>query len=202
MPEWAAEFFAPLVGAPEWVFHVVLGLAAAVENIVPPVPADVVVLLGSLLAGRAGASIWILFVAVWIGNISGALLVYLAGRRYGVEFFHGRFGRWLLRPAQMAALERIYRRYGFGVIFFSRFMPMFRAVVPVFAGVTGLGPVRTAVPLATASAIWYGAIVYAGSAAGRNVDALVAGFAAAARWLWIPAALAAVAVLAWWRRSR
>jgi membrane protein DedA with SNARE-associated domain len=93
-------------------------------------------------------------------------------------------------------------RFGFAVIFFSRFLPMFRSLVPVFAGVSRLGFARTGVPVALAFGLWYGAILYAGAAAGQNWPEIVALLERGRRWLYLPVALAAAALLLWWWRSR
>lgn len=202
MPSWLAGVVDWLVSAPDYTFLIVLGIAAGVENIFPPVPADVVVLIGSVLATHAGTHLGLLFLAVWGGNVGGALLVYQLGRRYGAAFFQGRIGRTLLRPRQIATVELLYRRYGFPVIFLSRFLPMFRAIVPVFAGISGVGFLRTAVPLAAASALWYGAIVYVGATAGKNWEMLVDRLDSVSGWLWLVAAVAGVPVIWWWKRTR
>lgn len=202
MPEWLLGLVDWLVAAPDLVFLVTLGLAAALENVFPPAPADVVVLVGSVLAVQAGTHLGLLFLAVWGGNVAGAMLVYHLGSRFGLGFFQGRLGRLLLRPGQIATLGVFYRRYGFPVVFLSRFLPMFRAVVPVFAGISRVGFVRTAVPLASASAIWYGALVYIGATAGRNWDVLVAELESVSGWLWLAAVAAALPVIWWWRRTR
>ena len=202
MTAWLDWLMDGLGSAPAPVIYLVLGVAAGLENIVPPIPADVVVLFGGVLAGRGAASPGVVFLAVWLGNVLGALLVYGIGRRFGMRFFEGRWGQLLLRPRQLRRLNRVYRRYGFGVIFISRFLPMFRAVVPVFAGVAGLGFWRTAFPMACASALWYGSIVYLGAAAGRNWTQIVEWIGDVGRWLWIVAAAVAVAVGVWWWRSR
>ncbi|NIR45288.1 MAG: hypothetical protein GWN99_18075, partial [Gemmatimonadetes bacterium] len=44
----------------------------------------------------------------------------------------------------------------------------FRALVPVFAGISHLSFWRTALPVALASAIWYGVLVIAGGVLGKN----------------------------------
>jgi membrane protein DedA with SNARE-associated domain len=196
------QLLAWLSAAPAGVVYLVLGFAAALENIIPPVPADVVVLFGGVVAGQGAANIWLVFLAVWIGNVAGALLVYLVGRRYGEAFFAGRWGRLLLQPHQVAQLDGFYRRYGVRVIFVSRFLPMFRAVVPVFAGVSRLGFWRTALPMAAASGLWYGMIVYLGAAAGRNWQEILQALSDAGRWLWIVALVVAACVAWWWWRSR
>jgi membrane protein DedA with SNARE-associated domain len=200
MSQWLIGLMDRLAAAPEAVIYLVLGFAAALENLIPPIPADVVVLFGGLLAGRGAASVGGVFLAVWLSNVGGALLVYALGRRFGPGFFGGRWGQLLLRPRQVERLNDVYRRYGFGVILISRFLPMFRAVVPVFAGVARLGLWRTAIPMALASAAWYGAIVYLGAIAGRNFEAIVAQLEAAGRWLWLAAGVVAVLVaIGWWR---
>jgi membrane protein DedA with SNARE-associated domain len=191
-----------MVELPQWILALVLALAAGLENVVPLIPADTVVLFGGFLAGRGGTSLWLAFLATWGGNVAGALLVYAVGRRYGSRFFATRWGSFLLRPRQLEELEKLYQRHGFKVLFFSRFLPVFRSLVPVFAGTSGLGVIRTAVPVAAASAFWYGAVVYAGATAGRNWDALRAGIESAGRWLLIPGALLAAALAWWWLRTR
>jgi alkaline phosphatase len=108
----------------------------------------------------------------------------------------------ILRPHQLEQLDRFYGRYGFVVVLVSRFLPMFRAVVPVFAGVSRIGLVRTAIPIAVASAVWYGGLVYAGAAAGRNWEELRSALATGSRWLAIPAGLLLAALAVWWWRSR
>ena len=101
-----------LGSAPPMAVYVVLGIAAALENIVPPIPADAVVLFGGLLAGRGTADPWLIFVAVWICNVASALVVYYAGLRFGPGFFAGRIGRVILHPGQVQRMSEFYRRFG------------------------------------------------------------------------------------------
>jgi membrane-associated protein len=158
------------------------------------------VLVGGVVAGAGSARPTGLFLAVWIGNVGSALLVYEIGRRHGPKFFEGRFGSALLAPRQIHALARAYSRYGFPIIFFSRFLPVFRPVVPVFAGVSRLSFWGTAIPVALASAVWYGLLVYVGALAGANWRAVVAFFANLGSWLAILAAVLLVGVgWLWWR---
>src|SRR5688500_1149754 len=157
-----------MTGLPEALIYLVIGVFAALENVVPPVPADVVALFGGFLAGQGAANAWTAFLVVWISNVGTAMLTYWVGRRYGTAFFQGRLGRMILHPGQMQRLSRLYEKHGSKVIFLSRFLPGFRSVVPVFAGTSGMSFARTAVPIAVASGIWYGAIVYIGATAGRN----------------------------------
>ena len=185
---------------PELLVYVVVGLFAAVENVFPPVPADVVALFGGFLAGNGAANAWVVFGVVWLANVAGALLVYWIGRRYGERFFGTRVGHLILQPQQLQKLDAFYRRRGTVVIFVSRFLPMFRAVVPAFAGMSGIGPVKAAVPILVASGLWYGIVVYVGATAGENWETIRAGLESLGRWIYLVAlVLAAGVVWVWWR---
>jgi membrane protein DedA with SNARE-associated domain len=202
MPAWLDPLLQRMLQMPEALFLLILALAAAFENIFPPIPADVVILFGGFLVGKGASRFWIAFSVVWIANVAGALVVYWAGRRYGIGFFSGRWGRHVLNPPQLASLSAFYARFGFGVIFVSRFLPVFRSLVPAFAGVSQLGFFRTAAPIALASGIWYGAILYFGALAGNNWTEIAAALERAGRWLWLVVAAIAAAVILWWKRSR
>ncbi|HET9603090.1 MAG TPA: VTT domain-containing protein [Gemmatimonadales bacterium] len=145
-----------------------LALLAAVENVVPPVPADTAVALGAFLSHRGVTSLPVVYAVTLIANIGGATGVYFAARRYGRRLFASRIGQRLLSPSALAVVEREYLRFGIIGIFFGRFLPGVRAVVPPFAGLANLGAWRALVPMATASAIWYGAVALIGAAIGAE----------------------------------
>lgn len=191
-----------LASLPAGLTYLVLGAGAALENIVPPVPADTFILLGGFLAVRGPADVVVVFLVTWLANTSGALLVYGAGHRFGPPFFEARFGRLLLQPEQLARLRRFYRRRGTPAIFFARFLPGLRAVVPAFAGVARLSLPSVAVPVAVASAIWYGGLVWLGSIAGENVDTILEWYATANRLLLVVATAVVAVILLAWRRTR
>lgn len=149
-------------------------MLAAAENVFPPVPADTVVAAGAFLAGRGTLNPWAVFGVTWTGNVASAALVYAAARRYGRAFLIGPLGHRLVPPAVLAHIAAIYERHGSGGIFLSRLLPVWRAVVPPFAGMAGLGAARTLVPVALASGLWYGAITYLVATLGSNIDAVLA----------------------------
>ena len=123
-------------------------------------PADTVVALGAFLAGHDILDPWTVFAVTWVGNVMSAALVYVVGRHYGRAFFTGRIGRRLLSEATLAHIEAAYARHGSYGIFFSRLLPVWRGVVPPFAGVARVPAWRALLPIALASALWYGAIIF------------------------------------------
>jgi membrane protein DedA with SNARE-associated domain/uncharacterized tellurite resistance protein B-like protein len=157
-----------LATLPPAAVYAVLALLAAIENVIPPVPSDAAVALGAFLSSRGLTTPVGVFFVTWIANLAGAGAVYLAARRYGRRLFATSLGRRLLAPRSLAIIEREYLRFGVVGIFISRFLPGIRAVVPPFAGLVGLSAVRTLVPMAAASAIWYGGITILGTVIGTE----------------------------------
>ncbi|MBK6305554.1 MAG: DedA family protein [Gemmatimonadetes bacterium] len=171
---------------------------AAVENIFPPIPADVLVAFGGFLAARNHVSPWPAFLAVWLGNVAGALAMYAAGRRLGRAWIAKRFhvapgGR---NEARLAAWQA---RYGPIAFFVTRFLPGVRALVPPMSGALHVPVTGLAIAIAAASALWYGTITWLAFTAGNNWEVLAEQIG---RLGWWSAVLAGAVVLsllaAWW----
>lgn len=197
-----SDFLQTLADLPAWLIYVVIGVGAAIENFIPPVPADTFVLLGAFVAANGKAQPWLVFLVTWLMNVASGLTVYGLATRYGRGFFQTRAGHWLLHPHQLEQIGKFYQRWGTPAIFVSRFLPAFRAMVPVFAGVTHVSIWRLLVPMATASALWYGLLVYLGAVAGRNWEEIMHFFERFSSVLLIVASVLVAAFFVWWWRSR
>lgn len=177
--------------------YAVLALASMVENLFPPFPADVVVAFGGFVAAQGDGTEAAVFVAAWLGNVFGAAIVYILGRRFGAR----RLERRLAGPnaaSRDARLRALFGRYGITAVFVSRFVPGVRALVPAFAGALRLNPVWTMAMIASASAIWYGLITWVAFRVGadwEHLRALLAHYSRAAAI--IGTTLLALGVLAW-----
>lgn len=197
------RFLVDLVGRiPTWAIYVLVSAGAAAENVFPPIPSDTFVIVGGVLADRGILRFGTVFGVAWGGNVAAALFVYGMARRYGRAIFQTGWGQWLLRPHQLQRLSVFYDRYGTASVLFSRFVPVFRVVVPAFAGISGLGVWRTALPLALASAAWYVALLWGGMLASRNLPRLVELVNQVRGGLWLVAGLLSLVVFAWWWRGR
>ncbi len=183
--------------------YLLIAIGAAVENVFPPIPSDTFVLLGGVLVDRGLLRADLVFVSAWLANNLLALFVYLMGRRYGRGIFRTRWGHWLLRPHQLERLTEFYVRYGTVTVLVSRFFPVFRVLIPAFAGISRLPFWRTAIPLGIASAVWYGVLLLAGIFASRNLPRMLSVFEAFNMWLLIATIvlLGGVTIL-WWRSRR
>ena len=192
--EWVAQL-------PELAVYIVLMALSALENIFPPVPADVAVVLGAFLAQRGLTSAPVLGVMCWLANTASAAGMYFYARRHGARFFEKGWRRKLMPPESIAAIQTAYQRHGVLGIFLSRFLPGIRAAVTPFAGVVGMPPLRALLPAASASAIWYAVLVGFGSFLGVNWETARALLDDANRVLAAISVIVTAAIAVWlWRR--
>src|SRR5689334_21178195 len=91
---------AELSGLAGWVASVIdtlgetgVGLLVALENLVPPIPSEIVLSMAGYLAGEGRVSLTLVWAAATLGALVGALLLYWLGRGLGEE----RLRRWLDR---------------------------------------------------------------------------------------------------------
>jgi len=192
--EWLGRLPAPLL-------YAVLALAACLENVVPPLPADTVIAVGAFVAARGPASALGVWLATMAGNVGGALLMYGVGRRVGVEWLVRRAPR--LFPADGAArLRGAVERRGIWALAASRFLPGVRALVPPVAGALGVAPAPAVAAMTAASGVWYGVVCLLAFRAGSSAEQLLAALARQQRGFAIGAVLLLLlGAVAWrWRR--
>jgi membrane protein DedA with SNARE-associated domain len=193
-----------VAGLPAAAVYAVLVVLSAIENVFPPVPADVAVVLGAFLARQGTVSAPLLGLLCWLGNTASSAGMYFYARAHGRRFFASGWRRKLMPPESIAALEKAYARHGVYGIFLSRFLPGVRAAVTPFAGVARMSPTRALIPAATASAIWYAFLIAAGTLFAQSWPRARALVEDANRVLALVAlaVVALVAAVVWWRARR
>jgi membrane protein DedA with SNARE-associated domain len=197
------QLVAWLVGLPPAELYGAIALLGGLENILPPVPADVVAALGAFLAAQDVLHLWGVYVAILVPNVVTAAGMYYLARTTGRAFQDTRLGRRFFAGATMQAVGRLYERHHFWGIFVSRFLPGYRAVVAPFAGVVGLPAHRALPPVVLASAIWYGLVCLLGYHFGRNWHVVRHALRNASVGLGLVALLVTAAIVwAVWRHRR
>jgi len=126
------DFFRSLEG---WGGYVFLFLSSLGENLFPPMPGDTFVVLGAFMVGRGQLAFLPAYLMATAGSISGFMILFFIGRRWGREIFKGKRGR-LFSENQLAQVELWFARYGYLVIGVNRFLSGFRALVSIGAGIT------------------------------------------------------------------
>lgn len=181
--------------------YLVLGLAGAIEYVIPPFPGDTVTLFGSVLAGTAGYHMVLVYVSITAGAIGGSLLAYAFGLWLGR--IEERWPRWLRGEATVERIHTVLRRFekhGAAYLAINRFLPAFRAIFFVAAGMAQLPVWKVVVFGGLSAAVWNAGILALGWAVGHNFEELRAIYekytvwslsivggiilALVARWLW------------------
>jgi membrane protein DedA with SNARE-associated domain len=116
---------------------------------------------------------WLVFGLTWAANVGSGAAVYFLARRHGALVSRGFLGRHIFTPNTVAHIEAQYRRHGVYGIFVSRLLPVWRGVVMPFAGIARVPPWRALIPLALASALYYGALTYLVSRLGTDLDVVL-----------------------------
>jgi membrane protein DedA with SNARE-associated domain len=197
------ELLAWLTSLPEALLYGAIIVAAFLENVFPPLPADTVIALGAFVAARGSGTEWGVWLATMVGNVGGAMLMYGLGHRYGLPWLMRRFPA-VVSPSAADRFAERFQTQGLFAVMASRFLPGVRALVPPMAGALGIGAVRAAIAMTLASGVWYGIVCVLAFRAGANADQLLARIAEQQRLLAIGAgvlAMVAVAIVAWRTRS-
>jgi membrane protein DedA with SNARE-associated domain len=153
---------------PLWIY-VTLFLFAFVENVFPPSPSDVVLVIGGSLIGAGAVSFIISLVFATLGSILGFMLMFYIGSTVDKKVIHS--GRFKYIPVDaMDKVETWFRKYGYFIIVANRFMPGTRAVISFFAGISNLEPKKTILLCFISALLWNAILLYLGFVFGDNVE--------------------------------
>ena len=72
---------------PDFLIYLFLGLGAFLENIFPPAPGDMIVVLGAFLVGTGRLNFIIVFISTTTGSLLGFLVLFWLGSYLGRRFF-------------------------------------------------------------------------------------------------------------------
>lgn len=199
--EWFSNFFSWMEAlSPVWAYLVVLVIAYG-ENVMPPIPGDMVVVFGGYLAGLGNLNLAVVIVLSTIGGALGFMTVYAVGYHLGREVLSSDRFQWLPRDGFEKA-QRWIHRYGYGVVAANRFLSGARSVISLAAGIAQMEPWRTAWWCTVSALVWTGLISYAGYAVGENWEIVVVYLRAYGRGILILLGVLVVGGGAYWYWNR
>ncbi len=103
-----------------------------------------------------------------IGDLLGATIAYLIGRLGLYELLDRRGSPLHVNPRRLEMAHGWFERFGAPVVFFSRLIPLFRAVFPYAAGTVKMGYGRFLALAAAGSIIWITGLAILGRAVGSQ----------------------------------
>lgn len=127
----------------------------------PVLPGDSMIFALGILHNRIpSVPEWLTFLVLFIAAISGNLVGYWLGRKYGRRLFKD--DARYLSTENMHKSEDFFRRYGGVALVLARFVPFVRTFVPIIAGI-GKQHFRTfLIWNMIGAALWIGAFMVAG----------------------------------------
>lgn len=141
---------------PIWIY-VTLFLFSFIENVFPPSPSDLVVLIGGTLISTGVIHFIPTLILTTIGSIIGFMVLFYLGSAIDKKVIHT--GKLKFIPVDAVdKVEAWFNKYGYWVILANRFLPGTRSVISFFSGLSHLKVEKTVI-LATISALTWNAII-------------------------------------------
>ncbi|TCP27025.1 membrane protein DedA with SNARE-associated domain [Scopulibacillus darangshiensis] len=143
-----------------------VALALAIEII----PSELVLAYGGFMVSEGHLNFPLTVVAGTIGIMIAQLILYWIGY-YGGRPFLNKYGKYLLiHNKHLDVAEKWFDKYGAGVVFFARFIPVIRQAVSIPAGIAKMHLGRFLFYTVLATIPWTILFIYLGEQLGQNWD--------------------------------
>lgn len=142
-------------------------LMAFLENLFPPSPSDVMIVLGGALVGFGRVGFAEVLLSATAGSVTGFMLMYKIGDWFGDHILErGKIS--FIKVSTVHKVEEWFRKYGYWVIVINRFLTGTRAVVSFIAGMSELKFAVTTLLCAVSALTWNTILVGSGYMLGQN----------------------------------
>jgi membrane protein DedA with SNARE-associated domain len=157
----------------DWITSVItsfgypgVALLTFLENVFPPIPSELIIPLAGFVAADGTLRLDVVIVAATAGSLAGAWLWYEVGRRVGEQRLRrwvDNHGAWLTLSADdVDRAQRWFQRHGRVAVLLGRLVPGVRTFVSLPAGFARMPRWAFLLNSALGTAIWTGALAYAG----------------------------------------
>ena len=148
------------------IAYLTICLAMFLENIIPPIPSEIIMPLGGFFVYQQKLNFYILVFWGLLGTILGSLPWYYLGRLVNekrLSVFLDQRGKYLgISSNDLEKSKRWFEKYGISLIFWGRLVPGIRTLISVPAGIE-LMPLRKFLIWTTfGSFMWVALLTYAG----------------------------------------
>ena len=141
---------------PILVYLIFFGIAY-VENILPPLPGDVLLAFGGYLAAEGLIAIFPIWILTVIASVLGFMNMFWIGHKLGGQINENKGSHYLLRFINYRYFRKgkiwMYK-YGQWVVFANRFLAGTRSVISLTAGMSHLKVSQTILNSFISSALW------------------------------------------------
>jgi membrane protein DedA with SNARE-associated domain len=151
------------------LIYLVLFIFAFIENIFPPSPSDIVLVIGATLIANSPIGFVPILLLTGIGSAAGFIVMYYIGEFLGDKLL--RKGKIkFIKKESLEKADLWFNKYGYKIILINRFIPGTRAVISFFCGVHRLKQLPTFIYAAISSLIWNALLIWFGILLGKNIS--------------------------------
>jgi membrane protein DedA with SNARE-associated domain len=152
---------------PFWIY-ISLFFFSFIENVFPPSPSDVVIIVAGTLVSTNVISFIPTLLVTSIGSVMGFMTLFFIGTQVDKRILEkGKFK--FLSTEALERVEKWFSKYGYWVILGNRFLSGTRAVISFFAGLSELNFKKTFLYALASSTVWNLLIISLGVLFGNNI---------------------------------
>ncbi len=151
-----------------WIY-IILFFFAFIENIFPPSPSDVIVVVGASLIASNGLGFLHVLLITSIGSALGFILMYYVGFFLSEKVLRTEKLKFINQDA-LHKTDLWFAKYGYWIVLANRFLPGTRSVISFFSGVHELNVIKTFVFALISAFLWNVIIIELGMMLGNNVE--------------------------------
>lgn len=142
------------------------------ESALIPIPSEVTMTFAGFLSGLGILNFWLVVLIGAIGNLIGSLLAFWLGRAMGEEWIRvaiRKWGKWILLHEKDFDTSLVwFKKYGQGITFGSRLLPIVRTFISLPAGIADMNIVKFGIFTFIGSFLWSGVLAFLGLKLGQN----------------------------------
>ena len=157
-----------------YIAYFVISFAMFLENLIPPIPSEIIMPLGGFFVYTGDLNFYILIVSGFIGTVVGALPWYFLGKLLNekkLSNFIDRKGKFVGISLKDLDKSRLwFEKYGVLLVFWGRLIPGIRTLISVPAGIELMPLNKFLIWTSLGSLIWVIFLTSAGYLFGENYE--------------------------------
>ena len=157
-----------------YIAYFVIGIAMFLENLIPPIPSEIIMPLGGFFVYKGDLNFYILIIFGLIGTVIGALPWYFLGKLLNekkLSNFIDRKGRFVgISLKDLDKSKLWFDKYGVLLVFWGRLIPGIRTLISVPAGIELMPINKFLIWTSLGSLIWVIFLTSSGYLFGENYE--------------------------------
>ncbi len=151
----------------DFLLYLFLFLSAMVENLFPPIPGDTITAFGAFLVGTGRLNYLIVYIVTTLGSVAGFMQLFFLGKYLEKAFFIEKNYSFFSKESILDA-EKWFKKRGYFVVLFNRFLPGVRSVISIVSGISKLNNLKVFLYALISASVWNLIWIHAGYTIGGN----------------------------------